>query len=105
MKHEVPFYILAEDGKTPKRVKDVIEWAQAFEKQDRQVAEDFIGRVRVSTVFLGIDHDWSGIRKPVLWETMIFGKGFEYQTRANSRVAALKNHTEAIEVVKASRKK
>lgn len=28
--------------------------------------------VRVSTVFLGLDHCWNG-GKPILWETMIFG--------------------------------
>jgi hypothetical protein len=30
-----------------------------------------IGEVRVSTVFLGIDHAWEG--PPLLFETMVFG--------------------------------
>ena len=29
----------------------------------------------VSTVFLGIDHNFGGKGKPILFETMVFGKG------------------------------
>lgn len=36
--------------------KDVIEWGRYFETAERHVAQDFIGDVKISTVFLGIDH-------------------------------------------------
>ena len=31
--------------------------------------------VQVSTVFLGIDHNWTGQGRPILFETMVFGGG------------------------------
>ena len=38
-----------------------------------QVAEDFVGTVRLSTVFLGMDYNHTGEGKPILFETMVFG--------------------------------
>lgn len=67
-------YIL--DGHEPKRV-DLMEWARWLETAERHVALDKINRmglsmVSVSTVFLGLDHQW-GDGPPLLFETMIFG--------------------------------
>ena len=39
----------------------------------RRIAYDVIGDVQVSTVFLGIDHNYSGKGPPVLFETMVLG--------------------------------
>ena len=64
-------YIL--DGQTPVPTEDVIEWAQWFETADRQVADDQIGDIRVSTVFTGIDYNFTQIGPPRVFETMIFG--------------------------------
>ena len=53
----------------------------------------------VSTVFLGLDHSWSG-GKPVLWETMIFGgEHDEYQARYTTYEDALEGHQEALNLV------
>ncbi len=61
------------EGKTPKVVDDVIEWAKWFETADRHVAQtELPNGVRVSTVFLGLDHNFGG-GEPILFETMIFG--------------------------------
>lgn len=49
-------YIL--DGREPKLCKDVIEWARWYEKNNRHVADDTVNDVRVSTVFLGLDHNF-----------------------------------------------
>lgn len=38
----------------------------------RRVAETFVGEIRISTVFLGIDHAF-GLGPPLLFETMVFG--------------------------------
>lgn len=65
------YYIL--DGKTPKRVESVREWAAWYEKADRHVAKHTIGDVTVSTVFLGLDHAFAENERPMLFETMVFG--------------------------------
>jgi hypothetical protein len=49
-----------------------MQWARAFEDDMRRVAFDENGDIRVSTVFLGLDHNLYGDR-PELFETMIFG--------------------------------
>ena len=57
--------------------------------------------VRVSTVFLGLDHSWSG-GKPILWETMIFGGENDqgYQERYGSYEQAIEGHQKAINFIK-----
>jgi hypothetical protein len=45
------------------------------EKQDRTVAKSTIGNYLVSTVFPGLDHQWHAHGPPLLFETMVFGKG------------------------------
>jgi hypothetical protein len=50
------------------------EWADQFEKENRHVAdEEFMGK-RISTVWSGLDHDYSNIGPPLLFETMVFDK-------------------------------
>jgi hypothetical protein len=63
-------YIL--DGRTPVAV-DWLTWAEWFEKTERHVADDTIGASRVSTVFLGLDHNFHATGPPVLFETLVFG--------------------------------
>jgi hypothetical protein len=65
-------YILGIDGRTPVLCNDLLFWARWFEKADRHVAQDEREGVRISTVFLGLDHNWSD-GPPLLFETMIFG--------------------------------
>lgn len=63
-------YIL--DGKRVVAV-DMLVWATWFERADRVVAKTQIDDdVSVSTVFLGIDHNF-GSGAPLLFETMVFG--------------------------------
>lgn len=49
------------------------EWAAMIECCDRHVAETLIGTVRISTVFIGLDHRWLTPGPPLVFETMIFG--------------------------------
>lgn len=92
-------YVLDERGE-PRPEPDLLTWGRWMEKRDRIVKqEDPIPGVRVSTVFLGLDHSWNG-GPPVLWETMIFGGPHDgYQDRYTSRAQAEKGHRRAIELV------
>ena len=45
------------------------------EHQNRTVAKSTIGNYLVSTVFLGLDHQFHAHGPPLLFETMVFGKG------------------------------
>lgn len=75
------------------------EWAREFEKT-KPVALDKIGKVRVSTVFLGLDHSF-GRGEPLLFETMIFGgKHDEYQERYTTWTEAEAGHAKALALVK-----
>ena len=55
-------------------VATLMEWARWFETADRHVAQDTIGDYWVSTVFLGLDHNY-GSGPPILFETMVFDRG------------------------------
>lgn len=83
---------------------DGLKWAQWFERNDRRriVAQDTVGDVSVSTVFLGIDHGRCPrhSKSVVLWETMIMGGVHdEAQLRSTSREGALQSHCAAIAMV------
>ena len=59
------------DGHKPVKCT-VLEWAEMFETQDKRVADDMVGKVRISTIFLGINHNFGISGKPILFETMGF---------------------------------
>lgn len=53
---------------------DLKKWASFFSDiKNRQVALTEKKNVAVSTVFLGLDHNFNGEGGPILFETMIFG--------------------------------
>ena len=53
--------------------ESLIAWARMFESDDRQVALTVVAPgVRVSTVFLGLDHNFSRKGPPLVFETMTF---------------------------------
>ena len=70
-------YILDTDGRTVIHPKSTQEWGKWFETEKRRVNETNIqkrgeGMIRVSTVFLGLDHRY-GDGPLQIFETMIFG--------------------------------
>lgn len=97
-------YILDADG-FPVEEPDVLKWGRWFESatadQSRMLAKTRLpGDVLVSTVFLGLDHQW-GDGLPLLFETMIFnGNEDGYQARYCSREEALRGHERAVRVAK-----
>lgn len=64
-------YIL--EGHTPVVEPDLLTWARWLESADRRVALTEHEFFRVSTVFLGLDHQF-GRGPPLLFETMVFMK-------------------------------
>lgn len=88
-------YIL--EGKEPKPVEDLMEWAKWFEKANRVVEQTKVDDVKVSTVFLGMDHSFFD-GPPILFETMIFGGPEDgYQERYSTWDEAVKGHQFACE--------
>jgi hypothetical protein len=70
-------YILNEDHSVTKvdtrTTKGLLEWAVWFEKADRHVERTRVAPgISVSTVFLGLDHNFSERGPPLLFETMVF---------------------------------
>src|SRR5262245_48259145 len=100
------YYILDANGE-PQAVDDVMVWAEWFETARRHVAETFVPedvpRLHVSTVFLGLDHQY-GDGPPILWETMIFAgeedPEIAHSERYTSREAAVKGHLRAVAIAK-----
>lgn len=87
-------YIL--DGHEPRPVADVLDWVVAFEKEDRTVARHVRKGVVLSTVFLGVDHQF-GDGPPLLFETMIFGgKHDGYQERYSTWEQAELRHRQVM---------
>jgi hypothetical protein len=63
------------NGKVPEPCPDRMRWAMWMETANRHVGRTELlgGEVLVSTVFLGIDHNWRpGHKLPTLFETMVF---------------------------------
>lgn len=80
---------------------DLMTWAEWFETSGdaRRVARDTIGDVTISTVFLGLNHNF-GEGPPILFETMIFDGGDdERQWRYSTRDEALAGHAAAVRLV------
>lgn len=101
-------YYILENGK-PKATHDPLLWARWFEKfENRQLLVSVFdggrnGEIRISTIFLGLDHSFGRHDDPVLWETMIFGgKHDQFQERYSSEEDARAGHEKARELVQKS---
>ena len=83
-------YRETETGVEPCAMRDALE--------NRWHLVDMVGDVRVSTVFLGLDHSLTLDGPPVLWETMVFGgDNDQYQQRYTSRAEAIEGHGAILE--------
>ena len=85
-----------------------LEWARAFEAGNRRVAETFVDlpggdgeKLRVSTVFLGIDHNFRDAGPPILFETMVFGLSDDMQDRCATYDEAEAMHARVVAEVRA----
>ena len=93
------WYILDENNKPVKSpIIQYSEWIEANPER-KAVKQEHIGDVRISTVFLGLDHAWNS-DIPVLWETMIFGgEHDQYMDRYTSIEDAIEGHQTALNLV------
>ena len=98
------YYIL--DGHTPIPTNDMDEWEGLLvNAQARTVAKTSIGNIEISTVFLGLDHNFYDGGPPLLFETMIFGGHLDqYQERCSTWEEAEQQHAKALAAVKNSNK-
>lgn len=93
-------YILDQNG-NPEPCEDILKWGESMEN-NRTLERTEIGAILVSTVFLGLDHQY-GDGPPLLWETMIFGgEHDQYQARYSSKEKALEGHIKAVNLVSKS---
>lgn len=90
-------YIL--DGKTPVATDDLHLWGKSYQIENRRVNQTEIDGVRISTVFLGLDHQYDD-GPPLLFETMIFeGEHDGYQDRCSTWEQAEVMHQKAVDIV------
>lgn len=79
---------------------ELMEWAAVFESEDNHVANDTIGGVRISTVWLGLDHSFTG-GPPLIFETMIFGGPDDnYTERYSTEEEAQAGHARIVSAVR-----
>lgn len=90
------------DEHTPVPCDNLMEWGKWMEKAGaRIVARTMVGSVRVSTVFLGLDHSFDD-GPPILFETMVFGGPMnQYQDRYRTWDEAEAGHRATVEQVEA----
>lgn len=98
----LPRYYILDDEHNVITTNSIEEWGKFFQDPRRIVAQEMVKDCRVSTVFLGIDHNFFGEGPPLIFETMIFGlnEEYEYQTRCCTWAEAIKMHLKAVEYVK-----
>jgi hypothetical protein len=98
-------YIL--DGTTPVPEPDLLTWVRWFETADRRVAETFLydGAIRISTVFLGLNHEFRP-RKPLrIFETMVFAPSMDFHRdyrRYSTWQEAEQGHEVMVDAVRAT---
>jgi len=84
--------------------KSIEEWGEFFRSHDRIVGKTEVGIYLISTIFLGIDHNFYNEGPPLLFETMVLGtKEDEYQERFATWEEAEKGHDFAVKLVEAGK--
>lgn len=97
-------YILNEQGE-PQECDDLMKWGRWMELPNaRRVAETFVNGIRISTVFLGLDHQF-GRGEPILYETMVFGGPLDQESdRYHTRTEAERGHSQMVDRVLAAQR-
>lgn len=110
------FYYVERDGVPVPATNE--EWREIWDSPDRIVARDNVGFYWVSTVFLGLNHNF-GPGPPLVYETMVFDQsegeiaareeaiGFlgtlgtdQLQIRSSTRAEAERHHRAAVRLAR-----
>ena len=70
-------------------------WATWFQAADNWIAKDWLEHFSVSTVFLGLDHNFHDHGPPLIFETMVFANGGwmgEWMMRSSTYHEAMTAH-------------
>lgn len=99
------YHWITDGSGLPVQTDDIKLWAEFMKSPARRVGWDVVGEgpreIKVSTVFLGIDHSYGSDGGPILWETMIFGgKHDNYQRRYRTLEDAKAGHLKAVALAK-----
>lgn len=82
------------------------EWARQIEgmkkNKTKHIADETIEDKRISTIWLGLDHQWMPRGRPLIYETMVFDKDARdiYCERYSTWQEAEIGHKKAVEWVK-----
>lgn len=91
------------DPNDPQDYRGTLTWARMYEGTERHIGDDTVNGIRISTVYLGLDHRF-GEGPPLIFETMLFG-GEEaldqWQMRYATKEEALRGHNAAVAGVRA----
>jgi hypothetical protein len=109
-RRQLGHYTLA--GRTPVKVETLKAWVDEVARRGRIAAETGvdpwrvdlteIGKVEISTVFLGLDHNYLRRGPPILFETTIFGGRLDHsRNRCATWDEAKAMHAEAVRLVRA----
>lgn len=102
-----PLYYLLDENKNIIPLSSFEEFVESkiYNGINRIIRHTYLGKILISTVFLGIEHGFLEI-EPVLFETMIFMNGEDdphnldqYQERYKNYKDALKGHRRAVRMV------
>lgn len=96
-------YILDEKGNAVPE-PDTLKWARWFENAGKKrilKQTEIEPGVEVSTVFLGLDYNFTEKGEPLIWETMVFGGKYnQYMNRYSTRKEAEVGHKAFVEALK-----
>lgn len=87
---------------------ELMEWSRLHSDQAyKRVAETTIGAYWVSTVWLGLNHNWDDQGPPLIFETMVFpadgGSALDlYSDRYSTEAQALAGHEEMCTLIRAT---
>lgn len=77
----------------------LMKWANQFNEMDNHVADETINDKRISTIWMGSDHNYF-LGQPLLFETMVFGHGNDiYCERYTTWEQAVEGHKKAVQWV------
>ena len=108
---ELGHYTLVD--REPVKLETLKAWVEEVARRDRTAAETgvdpwridetVIGEVEISTVFLGLDHNFLRRGPPILFETMILGGRLDHsRNRCATWGEAQAMHAEAVRLARAT---